>query len=219
MIKRHVFIMGGTGYLGRALASELAQRGHEVKALVRPGSESKVPARCTSHQGDALDRATFLTAISPADTFVQLVGVAHPSPAKAKKFREIDLVSVQQSVAAAQETAIRHFVYVSVAQPAPMMKAYHAVRAEGEGLIRAAGLNATILRPWYILGPGHRWPYVLLPAYWLAEMLPWTREGARRLGFVTQSQMINALIFAVENPPEGVWVVEVPAIRAKSNFL
>ena len=46
------------------------------------------------------------------------------------------------------------------------------MRSEGEALIRAAGLNATILRPWYVLGPGHRWPVVLIPAYWLAERLP-----------------------------------------------
>jgi hypothetical protein len=40
-------------------------------------------------------------------------------------------------------------------------------------------MNATILRPWYVLGPGHQWPYLLLPMYKLMELLPSTREGAR----------------------------------------
>jgi len=56
-------------------------------------------------------------------------------------------------------------MYVSVAHPAPVMNAYIEPRMEVEAAIRAAGLNATILRPWYVLGPRHRWPYVLLPFY------------------------------------------------------
>jgi uncharacterized protein YbjT (DUF2867 family) len=36
------------------------------------------------------------------------------------------------------------------------MKAYIEVHAECEALVRQSGMNATILRPWYILGPGHR---------------------------------------------------------------
>ena len=101
----------------------------------------------------------------------------------------------------------------SVAHPAPMMKAYIEVRSEGERLIRESGLRATILRPWYVLGPDHRWPYLLVPAYKLFEMLPSTRESAQRLGLVTLQQMINALLDAVENPSNNHHIVEVPEIR------
>src|SRR5262249_32534495 len=125
----------------------------------------------------------------------------------------IDLMSVRASVSAASAARIKHFVYVSVAQPAPMMKVYQQVRAEGERLIRNARLNATIIRPWYVLGPGHRWPYVLIPMYSLFELLPATRESARRLGLVTLDQMISTLVEAVENPATGATVVEVPAIK------
>ena len=121
---------------------------------------------------------------------MQLVGVAHPSPAKAAEFRSVDLVAGREAVAAASYAGIQHFVYVSVAQPAPMMKAYQEVRAECEAAIRSSGLHATILRPWYVLGPGHRWPYLLIPAYWLFEKLSSTREGAQRLGLVTLEQML-----------------------------
>ena len=44
MAFRHVFVTGGTGYLGRPLIRELLIRGHTVRALVRPGSEKKLPA-------------------------------------------------------------------------------------------------------------------------------------------------------------------------------
>jgi len=116
-------------------------------------------------------------------------------------------------VTAATSAGVKHLVYVSVAQPAPVMKAYLVVRAEGEALVRASGLSATILRPWYVLGPGHRWPTVLVPVYWMLERLPWTREGATRLGLLSRQQMIHALVWAIEHPCVGVRTLTVPAIR------
>ena len=214
-IQRHcVFITGGTGYMGQRLIPRLLERGHEVRALVRPGSEKNVPAGCTPIFGSALDGTSYTEKISPTNTFMQLVSIAHPSPAKTKEFRKIDLVSGLGAVAAARTAGIEHFVYLSVAHPAPMMKAYLEVRAACEAAIHEAGLNATILRPWYVLGPGHRWPYLLLPFYKLAELLPQTREGAPRLGLVTLEQMTSALVAAVENPAQGTRIVGVPEIRA-----
>ena len=93
------------------------------------------------------------------------------------------------------------------------MKAYQATRAEAERALVASGLRHTIVRPWYVLGPGHRWPYMLLPLYWLTGLLPSTRESALRLGLVTLEQMVDTLVHAVENPPARSRIVEVPEIR------
>lgn len=199
--------------MGRRVSAELVHRGHAVRALVRPGSETKLPPGCTPVVGDALDKDSYAAQVPPADTFVQLVGVAHPNPAKAAEFRAVDLGSARAAVRAAVEARVEHFVYVSAAQPAPVMKAYVEVRAECEEMICASGLNATILRPWYVLGPGRRWPYLLLPMYWLAGLFPATRESARRLGLVSIEQMVRALAVAVENPARGVRILEVPEIR------
>jgi uncharacterized protein YbjT (DUF2867 family) len=212
-LSRRIFITGGTGYIGRRLIPILLSRGHRVTALVRPGSEGKLPEGCAAVSGDALEARSFAGHIAPADTFVQLVGVPHPSPAKATQFESIDFASAAASIQAARPAGISHFVYLSVAQPAPAMQAYVAARARAEALLRKSEMNATILRPWYVLGPGHRWPYLFLPAYWLAERIPATRDTARRCGLVTIAQMVAALTRAVEDPAPGVRVVEVPQIR------
>lgn len=209
-----VFIAGATGYIGSGVAAELVRRGHTVRALARPGSERRLPPGVTPVPGDALDHRSFVANVPPADTFVHLIGVAHPGPGKAVQFRTIDLASVREAIAAATANAVRHFVYVSVAHPAPVMKAYIAARVEAEALIRQAGLSATILRPWYVLGPGHRWPVLLLPFYWLASIVPLTRDGAQRLGLVTWAQMVRTLVLAVEHPGLGIRVLDVAAIRA-----
>lgn len=208
-----VFVTGGTGYLGKALIPALLSRGHVVRALIRPGAEQRLPAGAQAVPGNALEGATFVGTISPAKTLVHLVGTSRPSPAKATQFQQVDLVSIEATLAASRQAGVQHLVYVSVAQPAPVMQAYIAVRQQGEALIRESGLAATILRPWYVLGPGHRWPYVLLPLYALLSRVPDTRAGATRLGLVTLQQMVGALVRAVEHPATGVRVVEVPEIR------
>ena len=63
--------------------------------------------------------------------------------------------------------------------------------------IADAGLTATGLRPWYVLGPGHRWPLLFVPGDLLAGHVPSLRAGARRLG-------------------RDLRAVDVPAIRACS---
>jgi uncharacterized protein YbjT (DUF2867 family) len=147
---------------------------------------------------------------------VLLVGTPHPSPAKAKEFREVDLVAAQAAAEAARRFArLAHIVYVSVAHPAPVMKAYIEARSEGERLLGATGVPLTVLRPWYVLGPGHWWPYALVPVYALLERVPSTRDSARRLGLVTHHQMLNALMRAIDGPvASGVRVVGVPEIRS-----
>jgi len=211
--RRRVFITGGTGYLGQRLIPALLQRGHEVRALVRPGSERRLPPGCEAVPGNALIEISFATRVAPADTFVHLVGVSHPAPWKERQFREVDLASARASVVAARTGGIRHFVYLSVAHPAPVMRSYVAIRAECEAHIAAAGFAATFVRPWYVLGPGHRWPYALIPFYALAERVPSMRDTARRLGLVKLRQVIDTLVWAVENPPEGTRILGVEEIR------
>jgi uncharacterized protein YbjT (DUF2867 family) len=208
-----VFVSGGTGYIGQRMNRLLIERGHTVTALVRDASAKKLPSGCASIIGSAMDASSFAAQVPPADTFVHLVGVSHPSPWKEREFRAVDLASVNASVEAALEAGIKHFVYVSVAQPAPAMKTYIQVRAECEAAIARSGMNATFVRPWYVLGPGHWWPIALMPFYLLLEQIPGKRETAIRLGLVTIHEMAAALVWAAENPATGVRIISVPELR------
>ena len=200
--------------MGQRLIPALVTRGHRVRALARAESSRRVPKGATVVLGDALVADTFVDALRVGDTLVHLIGTPHPSPSKAAEFKAVDLASIHASVEASRRSGVAHLVYVSVAQPAPVMRAYVAARAAGEAVIAESGVPATILRPWYVVGPGHRWATALAPIYFLAELLPPTREGARRLGLVTLGEMIRALVAAVESQPQpGPRVIDVPEIR------
>ncbi|HEY7394980.1 MAG TPA: NAD(P)H-binding protein, partial [Gemmatimonadaceae bacterium] len=147
MSRANVFVTGGTGYIGRRLIPRLLTRGFDVRALVRPGSERKAPQGCSVVRGDALDRWTFAAAMPRGSIVLHLVGTPHPSPAKTAEFEAVDFVSARECIAAAKMAAARHFVYVSVAQPAPIMRAYVSVRARVEELLRKSDIPSTILRP------------------------------------------------------------------------
>ncbi len=214
MSGRCVFVTGATGYVGRALIPALLGRGHRVRALSRAASAARVPPGAEVILGDALVASSFAPAVAPADTLVHLVGTPHPSPAKAASFRAVDLVSAHAALDAALQSGVRHFVYVSVAHPAPVMRAYIEVRQAVEARIRGSGIAATIVRPSYVLGPGHRWPYLLLPVYAVLARVPATRDSAQRLGLVTLAQMVAALLASIERGPDGERVLNVPDIRA-----
>jgi uncharacterized protein YbjT (DUF2867 family) len=211
----NVLISGGTGYIGRRLAAALLTRGHNVRVLARRESVTRVPAGATAVVANALSAADVAAALTPDTTLVHLVGTPHPSPSKAAEFKAVDLPAALASVAAAAEQSVAHLVYVSVAHPAPVMEAYIASRVAAEAAITDAGLTATVLRPWYVLGPGHRWPMVLTPLYAILRRFSSTRESAERLGLVTIDQMVAALVRAVEHQPTSgtIRVMDVTEIR------
>jgi uncharacterized protein YbjT (DUF2867 family) len=212
--KRPIFITGGTGYIGSRLIAQLLQRNYHVTALVRKGSEHKVLAGAEVVTGDPFDAKTFAQHIPPKCIYVQLLGVSHPSPKKAKLFAEIDLRSVKASVDAAANAGSSHFIYISVSMsPTNIMKAYQDVRRQGEEYCLSKNLNCTFIRPWYVIGPGHWWPVLLLPFYGVAELIPSLRQKARSKALVTISQLLRTLTKAIEEMPAPRAVYEIGDIR------
>lgn len=214
-----IFITGSTGYLGQALIAALLATDRPIYALARAASAHRLPASVRVVPGNALDAASYAHAIPHGATLVHLVGEPHPAPWKTAAFEQVDLRSVTAAVQAAQQANVCHFIYVSVVQPdtsesaaSSIMRAYQAVRARAETLIHASKIPATIIRPWYVLGPGHRWPMLLLPLYKIAEWVPTWRARAQRVRYVTLAQMVRTLVQASTHPPNTLKIIEVAEI-------
>jgi uncharacterized protein YbjT (DUF2867 family) len=209
-----IFITGGTGYIGSRLIKILLQKGHRVIVLARLQSRHKIPEGAELITGNPFDATTFYDYIPKGAVFVQLLGVAHPSPAKAAQFASIDLASVKASADAAAKAGVSHFIYVSVSmQRSNLMQAYQQVRRQGEAYCISTGLNCTFIRPWYVLGPGHWWPVILLPLYGLANMVPAWKKKAAGKALVTLAQMLASLVNAIEAKPQLLSIVEISSIK------
>jgi nucleoside-diphosphate-sugar epimerase len=64
-----IFLTGGTGYIGRALARRLVADGHEVRALIRPTSDAEPLKQLgiATFTGDVADRFSMREGMSGAD--------------------------------------------------------------------------------------------------------------------------------------------------------
>ena len=83
-MQHDVFLTGGTGFMGSSLVRELLRRGHQVRALVRPGSESKLATGCEAVPGDALSAESLCGTNSPGG-YLRAPGWCGPSqPAKGR---------------------------------------------------------------------------------------------------------------------------------------
>lgn len=219
-MNNNIFITGGTGYIGSRIVPVLIKNGFNVTALARKNSLNKLPQGCKAVEGNALDENTFKEFVKDCDTYIQLVGVSHPSPAKKEEFKKIDLASIVASVKAAKYAGVKHFIYLSVAQPAPMMKEYIEVRKHGEQLLTMNEIPSSIIRPWYIIGPGHYWPLVLNPVYKIFEWIPATKEQAINLGLVRLEEILNTILYSVKNPPKvELRIYKTPEIRNSDKLI
>lgn len=94
------------------------------------------------------------------------------------------------------------------------MQDYQQCRAEGEAAILATQIPATMIRPWYVVGPGHYWPLLLQPLFTILEWIPATSKKAKALRLVTLKQMLQTLLYSVENvPAAGVRIIEIDEIK------
>ena len=55
------------------------------------------------------------------------------------------------------------------------------------------GGTGNVGQPWYVLGPGHASPYLLVSLYALGRVVPWTRNSAFSLGLAALGQVVPAL--------------------------
>lgn len=211
---KEIFITGGTGYLGSRLIPILINRGFRVNALVRKGSEHKLPSGCRAVIADPFDASAFAQEVPAGCTFIQLLGVHHPGPKKKDLFTSVDLASARASATAAVTAGVAHFIYLSVAMtPTRIMQDYQQCRSKAEELLRETGLASTFIRPWYIIGPGHYWPLFFIPVFKLFEWIPATSAKAKALRMVYLEQMLRTLVFAVETPVSKLRIIETEQIR------
>ena len=145
-----VLLAGGTGYVGTAVAKELARRGHQVLALMRNrhdrgGAAPSFPSGVEPFVADLLGDA-FVERLAERrfDAVVSCMGSRTGVPADAWA---VDHRAHSRLLALAKRCDAQHFVLLSAICVQKPLLAFQHAKLAFEAELRGSGLNYSIVRP------------------------------------------------------------------------
>jgi len=149
-----ILITGATGFVGRAVVHRLAAESREVRCLLRPSRQEQqlatgIPFSTVS--ANMSDLPALRTTMQDVTAVIHLTGEEDLDREGTMRTHVEDTTNL---VTAAQEAGARRFIYLS-RLGADRASAYSLFRARGEAeaVVRASGLDATILQASVIYGP------------------------------------------------------------------
>jgi len=152
-----IAITGATGFAGRHAVSELLLRGHRLRALVRNPERAGLPHGVELVKGDLADAEALTELTIGAAVVVHLAGALTGLDRAA--YFNVNELGTRALADAAQRAGVKRFVHISsLAAREPQLSPYAASKRAGEDVVRArmAALNAILIRPPAVYGPGDR---------------------------------------------------------------
>jgi NADH dehydrogenase len=157
MIPQRLVILGGTGFVGRALLPQLCRDGHQVLLLSRnlaPHYDRLLPPGVTLREIDVYDPDALRAAFAGADAVINLVGILNERGDNGRGFKRAH-VDLTKLVAVACELAgVKRLLQMSSLNAGRGGSHYLKSRGDAETVVKASGLQWTIFEPSVIFGVG-----------------------------------------------------------------
>ena len=146
-------ITGATGFVGQALIDRALAEGCTVRALTRRDQPHR--KGLTWVHGDLADAKALAKLMRRAEAVIHVAGVVNAPDRDG--FVAGNVAGTLSVVEAAKKAGVPRFVFVSsLSAREPRLSDYGASKARAEKLVRASGLDWTIVRPPAIYGPRDR---------------------------------------------------------------
>ncbi len=200
-------MLGGTGFVGRSLASALVRRGYRVRIptrnrerhrslLVLPGIELI--------NADVHDAATLGRLVAGCSTVINLVGILHERPRNGSGFHKAHVRLVENALEACLEQGVERFLQMSALKANAEHGPSHYLRSKGAGErvvknLAGGGIRYTIFQPSAIFGPADSFTNMFAGLVRLFPVLPLVKPDAR-LAPVFVGDVANAFCAALEDP-------------------
>jgi len=197
-----IAVLGGTGFVGRAVCDRLTQRS--------PSGAIVVPTRRAMHANavralptvdvrvaNLHDDAALAGVLAGCDTVINLVAILHGSAAA---FEQVHVTLPKRLAAACAVAGIRRVLHVSALGVGENATSnYLRSKAAGEAVLRAAPLDLTVLRPSVIFGAQDRFLNLFAELQAVAPVMP-LAGGQARFQPVWVEDVAEALARCLDTP-------------------
>ena len=205
MAAKLAVVFGGSGFVGRNIVRELAQRGWRVRVAVRRPHHAQflkpmgAVGQIQLSQANLRRPASVAKALEGADAVVNCVGILFQTGAQ--KFNTVQSAGAGHLAALAKEAGITEFVHVSaIGADEKSDSDYARTKAEAEAAVMAAIPTARILRPSIVFGPEDAFFNRFAQMATVSPALPLIGGGKTRFQPVYVDDVSDAVCAALESP-------------------
>jgi uncharacterized protein YbjT (DUF2867 family) len=148
----NILILGGSGFVGRAICNKLVMAGHAVTVPTRKRDNARLlfplPS-VTVIEADVYNAAALAHLAQGKDAVINLVGILNGN------FQRAHVELTQNAVAACKAAGVTRMVQMSaLGAAASGPSTYQKTKAKADAVVAASGLNYTIFAPSVIFGRG-----------------------------------------------------------------
>jgi nucleoside-diphosphate-sugar epimerase len=221
-----IFLTGGTGYIGRALAHRLVDSGHEVRALVRPASDAEPLKRlgAATFPGDVADRVSMREGMSGADWVIHAAADLDLTGPQ-ERMRRANVQGSENVASLAYKLGVGRLLSVSsmayfggsppdgsvVDETAPLQTPfptlYSATKHSGELAIQEygkKGLRINTVYPSLVYGPpGKKEGANAILRGFLKGRFPVLVGAERKVSWIYLDDLVEGMLKVMEKAPPG----------------
>ena len=210
--KPRIALTGATGFVGQALVDLALEQGMVIDALTRRGQPRRDGVSWI--RGDLADRDALDEMMLGAEVAIHVAGVVNtPDPAE---FVAGNVSGTLAVLEAARAAGVPRFIYVSsLSAREPGLSRYGESKARAEMLVKASGLDWTIVRPPWIYGPGDRdtldmfkaaqWGVVPVPAVGRTSLIHVADLARLLLAMIPGGEEVTFRCFEPDDGRAGGW--------------
>lgn len=153
----HVFVTGGSGFIGRRLCARAAEAGHTVTSLSRSGAPENETVRTNGVDwlaADVFAPHEWRDTLATVDCVVHAIGTLSETPDAGVTLERLNGDSAVITALEAERAGVDRFVYVSSSNKPPLVReAYITARRRAERAIADLDIEPVVPRFGPVYGP------------------------------------------------------------------
>lgn len=213
-----ILLTGATGFVGKALMTELLKGGSRVRVLARDTlrAEGVWDEGVEVIKGDVTDRASVEGAFNfggggnggKVDAVYHLVGIL--TETRGATFSKVHVEGTRNVVEAALGAGVKRYLHVSALGTRLNARSeYHRTKWAAEEIVRSSGLLYTIFRPSVIFGPGDKFTNLFARVIRISPVIALPGDGRGLMQPVYVEDLARFMAFCLKRPETANKVFEV----------